>query len=223
MSNVSEFSFGRSLLMTAIDGEKTKFATRLLSSSQVDLSAKDKSGKTALHYAVEKGYSNLVKRILLTASGEGIGGDSERSGNDGGDKAGGGGKSAGRALWSKSAVSLVRCRDLDGVTAFHLACSSGSNAAIAALLQVDAAEIGAPDAAGWSPLHRAAFGGFEEVVDLLLECGVADDGVTKEGFTPFSLAKSEEMKRLFLQKVSMVVVVVTVVVVALIMTVGTLN
>ena len=70
VADVSDAFTGKSLLMTAIEGEKTKFAARLLSSG-VDLSATDKSGATALHYAVKKEYPNLIKKMLSIAGGGG--------------------------------------------------------------------------------------------------------------------------------------------------------
>ena len=87
------------------------------------------------------------------------------------------------------------------MTPFHVACSTGHVGVIAALLEVDDADLETPDAAGWTPLHRAVYGGFQTVVDLLLECGVKDNDISSEGYTPFSLAATAEMKKLFVTKV----------------------
>ena len=112
-----------------------------------------------------------------------------------GEGRGGGGGSLGRVIPGfGSAVSLVRKRDHFGKTPLHLACSTGNLGVVAALPEIDDADLAAPDDAGWTPLHRAVFGGCGAVADLLLECGVKDDDVTAEGYAPFSLTATTEMK-----------------------------
>lgn len=67
-------------------------------------------------------------------------------------------------------------RDEQGRSALHLAASAGRAASVRQLLgAVSQRELDAPDAAGCTPLQRAAADGHEHVLQLLLQRGAAVD------------------------------------------------
>ncbi|KAF9965481.1 hypothetical protein BGZ70_004788 [Mortierella alpina] len=67
-------------------------------------------------------------------------------------------------------VSMLTGRNQAGQTMLHRACSSGSLANVADLLN-QGADIHAQDNAQWTPLHEAALAGHTKVVELLLSRG----------------------------------------------------
>ncbi|CAO3567784.1 unnamed protein product [Mortierella alpina] len=67
-------------------------------------------------------------------------------------------------------VNMLTGRNQAGQTMLHRACSSGSYANVADLLN-QGADIHAQDNAQWTPLHEAALAGHTKVVELLLSRG----------------------------------------------------
>ncbi|KAF9957497.1 hypothetical protein BGZ72_001779 [Mortierella alpina] len=70
----------------------------------------------------------------------------------------------------QSLVNMITGRNQAGQTMLHRACSSGSFANVADLLN-QGADIHAQDNAQWTPLHEAALAGHTKVVELLLSRG----------------------------------------------------
>eukprot|EP00002_Diphylleia_rotans_P030573 TRINITY_DN6294_c0_g1_i5.p1 TRINITY_DN6294_c0_g1~~TRINITY_DN6294_c0_g1_i5.p1 ORF type:complete len:554 (-),score=79.72 TRINITY_DN6294_c0_g1_i5:682-2343(-) len=71
-----------------------------------------------------------------------------------------------------------------GHTALHCAARWGHNNVMQLLIEDYKADVNAQDQNGWSPLHFAAFHGFDALARLLCEHGASIKATTKRGETP---------------------------------------
>ena len=85
-------------------------------------------------------------------------------------------------------------------TATHIAARLGRVEVIDILVN-RGADLNAVDGASWSPLHHAVDAGQLEATKRLLELGVKDDGLSGDGYTPYSLARKKEIKNIIRTKV----------------------
>ena len=101
---------------------------------------------------------------------------------------------------SSSSSFIDACIFASSTAAIHIAAQSG-HLDIIETLASRGADLNAADAAGWTPLHLGVDAGHVTAVKRLLELGVRDDLISEDGYSPYSLAKNVEMKKLLRNKV----------------------
>ncbi|RZF34874.1 hypothetical protein LSTR_LSTR012871 [Laodelphax striatellus] len=90
----------------------------------------------------------------------------------------------------------VNAKDLHDNTSLHLAAARGYSSIVEMILSVDETDINAANKDGMTPLHIAVESGFIPVVKLLLKMEACDlKARTKMGHSPFDLAQQEYRRR----------------------------
>ncbi|KAH0543141.1 hypothetical protein FGG08_002486 [Glutinoglossum americanum] len=160
----------------------------LLGRPDIDLEAKDRLGRTALHWAAVCRSENLMRRLLLGSSGRRA-------------------DLRVRTPRGKTALHLAAAHGHAGIvgillehgadckatsdgewTALHMAAEKGHTEVVRVLLHSEA-NINAPTARGTTPLHWASSNGHAEVVRLLLsQPGIKRHLVDKSDYFPLILA-----------------------------------
>ncbi len=168
----------------------------------VDLNAQDKTGRTALYWAVQEGYEDVVELLLMHEDVE----------TDAQDLRGRTPLALAAEAGHERIVSLllartgthVDSRNINGQTPLYRAVSEGQTVVVEMLLARMDVNVNSKDALGKSPLHRAAQVGFEEIVGLLLKRPDIDvNAKNNYGMTALSLAVEkgyEGVVKLILEK-----------------------
>lgn len=176
------FDEGRPLHMAAMRGHVC--LTQVLVQRGAKLDMKNTRGKTSLHAACEANNAMVVYELLA-------------SGADADQKDTLGDTPMHKAAYCGSVDALValldygadaRCRDQGGLVAVHKAASMGRANALEILLQRMPYTVNAEANCGWTPLHLAAFGGFQQALQVLLHFGANVAATDTEGATPLHKA-----------------------------------
>jgi ankyrin repeat protein len=149
-----------------------------------EVDAKDKSGRTPLHLAVEaaaRGRGAEIVRALLDAKADVNSADA--SGTNALQLA------CRAGLTPVVKLLLERGADVKSGNPLHVAAARGHGAIVRLLLDRDA-PADAVGAEGWTPLHAGAAGGFADVVRALVGKRAAIDAKTSKSETPLLLAVS---------------------------------
>ncbi|KAF5120440.1 Ankyrin repeat, PH and SEC7 domain containing protein secG [Metarhizium anisopliae] len=153
-------------------GDQVIILAFLLSSDKVDVDSKDKTGRTPLSRAAEKGHEAVVKLLLETG----------RVNLEAKDKYGWTPLSWAAQNGHETVVMLlletnrvdVEAKDTSGRTPLSWAAQNGHEAVVMLLLETGRANVEAEDEYGWTPLSWAVQNGHEAVVKLLLETNRVD-------------------------------------------------
>jgi serine/threonine-protein phosphatase 6 regulatory ankyrin repeat subunit B len=143
------------------------------------VNAKDKDGKTPLHWALENNSINLAELLIQG------GAEVNAQDKDGWTPlhwAAEKNHAAVVELLIKSGAE-VNAKDKNGKTPLHKATSRNS-AAVVELLIKSGAEVNAKDKYGKTPLHSAALKNSSAVAELLIESGAEVNAKNKDGKTP---------------------------------------
>ena len=153
----------------------------------VDLNAQDETGRSALFWAAQEGYEDVVELLLSR----------EEIETDAQDLRGHSPLSLAAEAGYEKIVSLllaktgtrVNLRNIYGQTPLYLAVSEGQMVVVEMLLARMDVDVNSKDALGKVPLHRAAQVGFETIVGLLLNRPDIDvNAKNNYGMTALSLA-----------------------------------
>jgi ankyrin repeat protein len=93
-------------------------------------------------------------------------------------------------LLGRGAGATAQSRNANGNTALHAALA-GNHKLVAGLLIGGGADVNAPDAAGWRPLHVAAFNGNLDSMKQLIAQGADVHAQNREGLTAHALAQQK--------------------------------
>ena len=94
-----------------------------------------------------------------------------------------------RGMLTDNQVLVLRAADVDGRTAFYLACWAGHAEVVSFLLGVPGVDINRAKSTGATPLNVASQNGHARVIDLLLSApGIEVNRATKFGATPLFIA-----------------------------------
>ena len=153
-------------------------------SKGINVNARDKDGRTPLHYAARQGCDEVVN--LLITRGANVNAKN-KIGNTPLHLATqlGQGKAA-RLLIQEGAK--VNARDQESRTPLHLAAQLGQGKAARLLIQ-EGAKVNARDQESRTPLHYAARWGKAKVAALLIKKGADVNALNNEGHTPLQLAE----------------------------------
>ena len=177
-------SYDETLLDAAAAGDDKGVVFAL--SKGADINVSTNQGVTALMYASQYGYLDIVKILVYNnANLEAKTVDSCTALS-----------LAVRNNQSECAEHLIRegadleTKDSDGVTPLMYACGYGLYTMADMLIYYEA-NVNARAADSSTALHAAAFFGFQDMIILLLEKGADPDPVDKEGITPVIYASQE--------------------------------
>ena len=145
-----------------------------------DPDARDKDGKSPLHFATDNGSAEAVMALLDASADHDVW---DRSGFTPLHRAAAHGNAeAVTALLDAGADPNIRGEA--GMTPLH---GAGTAGAVAALIEAGA-DPNAGDELGWTPLHLAARSGTGETVTALVEAGADPNAGGESGVTPLHLA-----------------------------------
>jgi ankyrin repeat protein/predicted DNA-binding WGR domain protein len=160
--------------------ENVKF---LLQENRSIISAKDRHGYSAIHYAAENGHKEIVKLLI-----------------DAGIKIAMGGQDRKTALHIAAAKgdletvkfliehgAKVTAKDKYKRTPLLLACKNG-NLAVASFLLQQGSPFDEADSSGNTPLHYACAYGYPEVIGALLQAGANPNAVNSWNLSPTAVA-----------------------------------
>jgi len=158
---------------------KEKHVEHLLTLEDVNKSASDNYGFSALHNAIHSGNTKLFRKLT-------------RSVLPSYDRQGNSCLHHGAMCGSVEVVKLclnnlklsAEEKNIEGQTPLHLA----ANAAVADLLIKAGAQVNEPDNCGWTPLHHAAYNGTAELVAFLIRNSADLTALANEGQRPQDLA-----------------------------------
>lgn len=155
--------------------------------------ATDDEGRTALHWAVEFGYSRLARLLLDAASPTSLGDVRDRLLNCA-DKRGQtalhvacNARQPDIATFLVTAKTNLSLPDLSGNTALHRAVRNNVDAA-ARLMCEAGADVNARNDVAWTPLHEATRTGNLDLLHVLIQHGADTDAVTSNRMSPFLTA-----------------------------------
>ncbi|MFH0894792.1 MAG: ankyrin repeat domain-containing protein [Bacteroidota bacterium] len=183
-ANTMAQSYDESLLESAAAGDDKGVVFAL--SKGADINVATAEGVTALMYASQYGYIDIVKILVFNNA------DLEIRAND---------SCTALSIAAKNnqiecAEHLIRegaqvdTKDKDGVTPLMFACGYGLTIMSDLLLYYDA-DVNARTNDSSSALHAAAYFGFPDIVSLLLNKDANPNLQDKEGVTPFILAAQQ--------------------------------
>ncbi|GFN88037.1 serine/threonine-protein phosphatase 6 regulatory ankyrin repeat subunit a [Plakobranchus ocellatus] len=140
-------------------------------------------GQTALHFAVERGFSEIISKLIAA-------GAQLDSRNNDGDTAlhlavtGGNNEIVSKLI---AAGAQLDSRNNDGDTALHLAVTGGNNEIVSKLIAAGA-QLDSRNNNGDTALHLAVTGGNNEIVSKLIAAGTQMEARNNEGDTALHLA-----------------------------------
>ncbi len=148
-----------------------------------DVNAKDKYGKTALLKASQSGHVEIAELLLAH------GADVNAEDNDGSTPLSSIFYGPSFTACDKQVVKLLVAHGADVNVALHKVLNS-NRAELARLLfkYVANFDANAKDKNGWTLLHRAAFAGYSQIVDLLVARGADLNAKNNNGWTPLDCA-----------------------------------
>jgi ankyrin repeat protein len=170
------------------DIENKRDVLALLQTPDIDVSAADRFGDTALHLAAQYGRTETVNE-LLQAPGINVNAAANRLGYTPLHLAlAGGHTEIVNALLGAPGVD-VSAADHYGDTALHLAALNGRTETVNALLQCPGINVNAANQLGSTPLHLAVAGGHTQTVPALLQApNMNVNAVDDKQYTPLHLA-----------------------------------
>jgi len=173
------------LMIVAKEGYEDATQTLLDNNAQVNQG--DKSGKTALHWAAEKGHAGIVDKLLN------IQGIDVNKADDFGWTALHLAAEKGHAGIVDKLLNIqgidVNKVDNNGWTALHRAAREGHAEIVDKLLNIQESDVNKADRDGWTALYWAAEKGYAEIVDKLLNIkGIDVNKADNFGWTALHLA-----------------------------------
>jgi ankyrin repeat protein len=159
-------------LQSAVENGNNNVVMLLLQAGEIDTTARDNGGKTALMWAAQDGHKHTIKVLLSVGKAE-----VEVKDNDGWTAliwaARNGHKDTVELLLSVGKAD-VKVKDNHGWTALIWAACNGHKDTVKVLLNIEKAGVEAKDNDGWTALIWAARNGHKDTVELLLSVGKAD-------------------------------------------------
>jgi ankyrin repeat protein/predicted DNA-binding WGR domain protein len=173
----------RTPLMYASQAGRLENVRFLIAENRSILTAKDRYGKSAIHYAAENGHTHVIKLLLDSGVKIALGGPDRKTALH---------IAAARGDFETVQFLVehgakVPVKDKFKRSPLLLACKNG-NLKVAAYLLQQGSPFDEGDSSGNSPLHYACAYGYPEVIEVLMKAGANPNAVNSWNLSPTAVA-----------------------------------